>query len=166
MKRQKGQGMVEFALVLPLFFALFFGLFYSGLMFMDYLQYNNAVRDLARDISLREGEERAEIVTNINRNYDDPEEVEPAIIRKYAKPLTSLFQARFSVWNTDTGELMTGEESKTASGAAVQSELRVDSSLPELLPGGLLKDSLKIRYTIPLENKQNGDDEDKEGSHG
>lgn len=52
MRKQKGQSLVEFALILPLFFAMCFGMIYGGLIFMDYLQYNNAARGVARAISL------------------------------------------------------------------------------------------------------------------
>ena len=39
MHRQKGQTLVEFALLVPLFFAMCFGMIYGGIMFLDYLQY-------------------------------------------------------------------------------------------------------------------------------
>ena len=52
MKKQKGQSLVEFALVVPLFFAMCFGMIYGGIMFLEYLQFNNAARVVAREISL------------------------------------------------------------------------------------------------------------------
>lgn len=52
MSREKGQSLVEFALIIPFFFAMCFGMIYGGIMFLDYLQYNNASRAIARDISL------------------------------------------------------------------------------------------------------------------
>ncbi len=52
MSRQKGQSLIEFALIIPFFFAMCFGMIYGGIMFLDYLQYNNASRAVARDISL------------------------------------------------------------------------------------------------------------------
>lgn len=52
MRKQKGQSLVEFALIVPLFFAMCFGMIYGGIMFLDYLQFNNAARVVAREISL------------------------------------------------------------------------------------------------------------------
>lgn len=52
MKRQKGQSLVEFALVIPFFFAMCFAMIYGGIMFLDYLQFNNSARVVAREISI------------------------------------------------------------------------------------------------------------------
>ena len=52
MKRQKGQALVEFALIVPLFFAMCFAMIYGGIMFLDYLQFNNSARVVAREISI------------------------------------------------------------------------------------------------------------------
>ena len=52
MSREKGQSLIEFALIIPFFFAMCFGMIYGGIMFLDYLQYNNASRAVAREISL------------------------------------------------------------------------------------------------------------------
>jgi Flp pilus assembly protein TadG len=51
--KQKGQGIVEFALVVPMLAALGIAIVYIGIMFLDYTQYSNAARDAARDISLQ-----------------------------------------------------------------------------------------------------------------
>lgn len=65
MKRQRGQTMIEFALMLP-FMALFiFGMIYGGAMFMEYLDFSNQARQIARDIAvLSNEEERADLVDN------------------------------------------------------------------------------------------------------
>ncbi|MBR5914684.1 MAG: pilus assembly protein [Selenomonadaceae bacterium] len=52
MKNQKGQAAVEFALVAVLFFTMCFGMIYGGMVFMDYLQYNNSAREAVRNIAL------------------------------------------------------------------------------------------------------------------
>ena len=52
MKRQKGQSAVEFALMAPIIFALILGMIYGGVMFMDYLNFNNQARTIAREISV------------------------------------------------------------------------------------------------------------------
>lgn len=52
MKFQKGQGLVEFALVLPFLMLVIFGLMYIGLVFSDYIALNNIAREAARDAAL------------------------------------------------------------------------------------------------------------------
>lgn len=53
MRRQKGQAVVEFALVLPLFFMLFWGIVYTGLLYKDYLTLSNFARESARVASIQ-----------------------------------------------------------------------------------------------------------------
>ncbi len=51
-KFQQGQSIVEFALVLPLFFFLLWGFIYFGMFFSDYLMLNDVARSCAREASL------------------------------------------------------------------------------------------------------------------
>ena len=52
MKKHKGQSTVEFALILPLFLLMIFGIIYSGMMFHDYSTLNNIARASAREAAL------------------------------------------------------------------------------------------------------------------
>ena len=52
MRFQKGQSVVEFALVLPIFLLLVYGVFYIGMIFADYMALNNIARSSAREASL------------------------------------------------------------------------------------------------------------------
>ena len=52
MNKQKGQSVVEFAFIVPIFFMMCFGMVYGGILFMDYIQFNNAARGVAREIAL------------------------------------------------------------------------------------------------------------------
>lgn len=52
MKREKGQAMVEFALVLMLFILVVIGIMYFALFFSDYLALNSLARSVARDAAL------------------------------------------------------------------------------------------------------------------
>lgn len=52
MKFQRGQAIVEFALLLPLFFILLFGIFYAGMIFADYMTLANIARSSAREASI------------------------------------------------------------------------------------------------------------------
>ncbi|MBQ7705756.1 MAG: pilus assembly protein [Selenomonadaceae bacterium] len=82
--KQKGQGMVEFAVILPFLIFLTLSIIYTGAMFMDYIQYNNAARDAARDISLKQSKySRTIVANNINNNADS--------YKEYAAPVTGLF---------------------------------------------------------------------------
>lgn len=71
---QKGQSTVEFAFVVPFLVFLFLALVYGGMLFMDYIQYNNAARAIARDFAFSQ-----------NENTE-------ALKEKYFNPLTSLYQ--------------------------------------------------------------------------
>ena len=89
MSKQKGQSMVEFALILPGLIFIFLGLVYGGILFMDYIQYNNAARAIARAaaFSLSESEDAAEDALETHR---------AALEKKYFNPLTSLYKATLS----------------------------------------------------------------------
>lgn len=49
MKNQRGQDLVEFALLIPFFFIIFFGIMYCGFAFGDYITLNNEARSAARE---------------------------------------------------------------------------------------------------------------------
>jgi len=46
--QHKGQALIEFALIFPLFMLVFITIVYSGLLFSDYLTLTNIARDSAR----------------------------------------------------------------------------------------------------------------------
>lgn len=49
MNKERGQMLVEFALLLPLFLVLLFGIMYCGFMYGDYLTLSNMARSAARE---------------------------------------------------------------------------------------------------------------------
>jgi len=57
MKFQKGQAIVEFALILPLFLFIVFAIFYVCSVFADYLYLSTIVRNTAREASVISTEE-------------------------------------------------------------------------------------------------------------
>lgn len=79
---QKGQAMVEFAFIVPFLVFLFLALIYGGILFMDYIQYNNAARAIARD---------AAFSTKTEFSSSDKED-----FAKKFNPLTSLYTAQVS----------------------------------------------------------------------
>ena len=52
MTRQRGQSLVEFALIIPLFALFLFGLIYGGLMFYQYFNLSNDSRATARQYAV------------------------------------------------------------------------------------------------------------------
>ncbi len=52
MKKQNGQAVVEFAVVLPLFLLVLFGIIYSGMLFYDYSVLSNLARSGAREAAI------------------------------------------------------------------------------------------------------------------
>lgn len=50
--KQRGQTLVEFALLLPLFVLFLFGTMYVGFLFSDYMSYDNMARMAAREAAI------------------------------------------------------------------------------------------------------------------
>ena len=63
MKKQRGQAVVEFALVLPFFFLLLFGVILSGMLFADYMTLSNVARSSAREASLQGADKYSTIIS-------------------------------------------------------------------------------------------------------
>ena len=69
MRKHKGQAIVEFALVLPLFLLLMYGIIYSGMMFHDYSTLSNIARASAREAALTALPSGATRYTDIEDDY-------------------------------------------------------------------------------------------------
>ena len=50
----------------PIVFGIIFAMIYGGIMFMDYLNYNNYARTIAREVSLASADKRSEIIQKYN----------------------------------------------------------------------------------------------------
>jgi Flp pilus assembly protein TadG len=74
LKKQGGQDIIEFTLMVPLFFVCLFAIMAGGLFFRDYITYNSVVRSAAREASLvaaQGGEDQPQKFTEIsNQIYD------------------------------------------------------------------------------------------------
>ena len=149
MRNQKGQSAVEFAIILPLFFTLVLAVLYSGIMFMDYIQFSNAARAAARDIALASNK------TDNNGNNNGQEiinklnEQDETYIKKYAVQLTSLYTATFDVnpktlQSTDVRVIVTVNFTRN------------DENFPNLLYEMNFppKNLGSITYTMPLEKEK------------
>ena len=62
MRKQKGQALVEFALIVPFFLLLVFGIIYSGMLFYDYSTLSNVARSAAREKAITETASNDEII--------------------------------------------------------------------------------------------------------
>lgn len=103
--KQKGQGIIEFAVIVPALVALGIAIVYMGIMFLDYTQYSNAARAAARDIALqtRAGEgsattvlatksiaaQRESLVKLINNQDAD-------LLERYVVPYTNIYSATWA----------------------------------------------------------------------
>lgn len=72
--KQKGQAMIEFSFVMPVLMFFLLAIIYVGMLFVDYIHFNNAVRYAARDIALSQTTgKREEKMKNIDwKNYVEP----------------------------------------------------------------------------------------------
>lgn len=63
MRFQRGQAIVEFAILLPLFLILLFGIFYASMIFADYMTLSSIARSSAREAAIISSE------SDYNNNY-------------------------------------------------------------------------------------------------
>lgn len=147
--QQRGQATMEFALVLPLLIYLFVSIIYVGIAFMDYIQYSNAARDAARDISLQAGTTadaanlRKNLAAKINAQNADT-------LDRYAVALTNLYSPTWSATFLDSD----GSEVSAANAddILITIELKRDSLPPALEKLNVLPTELKtINYKMKLE---------------
>lgn len=68
MERQKGQSMVEFAFILPLFVFIFLAIMYMGMLFADYLSFNDIARSAARYAAINGTD--ATTISTLRTSYD------------------------------------------------------------------------------------------------
>ena len=89
MKKQKGQSLVEFTLVLPFFLLLIFGLIYSGMLFYDYSTLSNMARSVARERAIADS-----TVSNddIKGFYYDGTNFTPRLVTSLYHPATNALQ--------------------------------------------------------------------------
>ena len=69
MRSQKGQGLMEFAFVLPFLILIMFGLFYAGMLFSDYIELNNLARLAAREAAVVSTDDWDEKYTTVRTKF-------------------------------------------------------------------------------------------------
>ena len=149
--KEKGQAMVEFAVILPFMIALSVAIIYLGALFLDYTQYSNAARDIARDISLQSAVTETDIATS-RKNLAN--QIKNGNTSRYAVPLTNLYQPTWRVkfYKNDNSE---STNAKDAVDVEVSVTLKKSENLGIgglLADWGVLPDELKtITFKMALE---------------
>ena len=157
MRKQSGQTAVEFALIAPMFFMMCFAMIYAGILFMDYLNYNNSARSIARAVSIE------------NPATIDKEKYYEA----YIKPLTNLYVIENINDDEDFYIGSPRDDKGVEIPATINTDievvinLKLNADLPKILSGedgiGFPPEKLKpIKYTIKRENIS---DSSQEGEH-
>lgn len=137
MKRQHGQTLIEFALIAPLMFLLIFGMIYGGVMFVDYLNFNNEARTLARKIAVADSSKRDELM----KDY-------PAVDGKSFKRFyTVKMKADYSYAASDTNK------KKPIDAVVVVTFERNNKDLPNIVrASGFPPERFAIKYSMKLED--------------
>ena len=141
MKRQKGQVIIEFALILPLFLILLFGIIYCGMLFYDYISLSNIARSAAREAA-------------IVQTLDDAQKgkIENYYTKKMSSLLTSLYTpstdpsdptSTYTIKvSEDYGEDGTPNTDDDGVAVTIRMERNVSSMLMEMM----LPDEYTIQY--------------------
>lgn len=138
MKFQRGQAIVEFALILPLFILVIFGIIYFGMAFSDYIALNSFARSSAREAS----------ISTETAPYDDIKE-------KYGQ---KDLPANLYEWDTTNGfkieDVPITNDGKSSNNVRVTIDAKLSTdqdSLAQIFRNILGKDSLfdiHIQYTM------------------
>lgn len=141
---QRAQGIVEFAVVLPLFLLLSMGVIYFGMAFSDYLTMSNTVRSIAHEASLK--------------STDDDYK---AVIRNGTSGVTLL--SDIYVWQPDStngnnNDFLSVTYDGTNHNVVVRAAARLnkDSSIANAVNnilGSSIGDAMSITYTMYTDRK-------------
>lgn len=149
---EKGQSMVEFCLIVPLFLLMIIGMIYGGFAYADYLQYSTAVREAARDIAIQDKDKREVLIAGLSNNS-------AGTIAQYANPLTNLYEPHFSVRLIPEEEIEETENGDNNSGNKTKwrfVEVSVVLNLVEDVT--ILPDQLgPLQCTMPIEQEVEAD---------
>ena len=131
--KQKGQAIIEFAVVLPLFVLFLFGIIYSGMLFYDYISLSNLARSAAREAAIVQTLDSGKI-QNMEQYYTT----------KASSLLTSLYTP-----TPETGETYPVKiELKEPVAPAVDKSVEVTIRMRRNVTSGLMEIILPEDYTI------------------
>ncbi len=139
MIKKKGQVLVEFALILPLFLLLVFGIFYSGMLFYDYSTLSNVARSAAREAAIK---------SNVTENDSE-------IIGNYYNSQNNAFSGGLitSLYSPKAGEafLIHIEENENAADDIIVTITMIRNN-KFVLMDALLPDDYQIKYHMRKDN--------------
>ena len=161
--KQKGQGIVEFAIVVPMLAALGIAIVYVGIMFLDYTQYSNAARDAARDISIQTHyiDSSADVSTKTRAAAAMRQDIADAlnggtnyesVSSKYQHPFTNIYEPTWTVtfytWD-DTNKKLKEVDGNKADGATAV-EVKIGMKFKDgVESGSYLSSWLQSYGTLP-----------------
>ena len=150
-KRQSGQTVVEFALVIPLFVLILMGIMSFSMYFSDYIALNNIARSVAREASLMTDEDKdGERWADIKKRYENdvPEDADK---NTYYLPNSAY------TWNPSSMVIKksgTGEKNvKVVLSASVASGGGPTHALATMMGNDSFLSSINIEYEMYWEKK-------------
>ncbi len=141
MRKQRGQSAVEFALMAPLVLFMVLTAIYGGAMFIQFMNYNNEARRIARDIAVTDASNRAALVEKYNGTAANSE----------GETLVGMYIVTLKT------QLMKGTDDVTTSApdTAEEVHVRFNFDLPEgrrFIPFDFPPEHFAASYHMQLEN--------------
>ena len=150
LKRQQGQTIVEFALVIPIFLLILMGIMSFAMYFSDYIALNNIARSVAREASLL-------------TNKADDNELWSAIPTRYVKdvpsdsdPTTYYLPNSAYTWDPSTMTITAVGADKTDVKVSIRAYVSGSGpvrALANLMGDSSFLNSIEIDYTMYWEKK-------------
>jgi len=138
---EKGQDIVEFALILPLLLVLVIGIIYTGFLFADYLTLSNMARSSAREASM----------STTTDNYSDIQET----YVKQAATSQRMYEVKSKDYQIDNVQSENGSKDvRVRIHAKIQDDNALVQAIKGFIPGAetLIDDGFTIQYQMIREN--------------
>lgn len=138
---EKGQDIVEFALILPLLLVLVIGIIYTGFLFADYLTLSNMARSSAREASM----------STTTDNYSD---IQEAYV-KQAATSQRMYEVKSKDYQIDNVQNENGSKDvRVRIHAKIQDDNALVQAIKGFIPGAetLIDDGFTIQYQMIREN--------------
>ncbi len=137
---EKGQDIVEFALILPLLLVLVIGIIYTGFLFADYLTLSNMARSSAREASM-----------STATDYSD---IQEAYV-KQAEDSQRMYEVSSKDYQIDNVQNENGSQDvRVRIHAKIQDDNALVQAIKGFIPGSktLIDDGFTIQYQMIREN--------------
>ena len=157
MKRQRGQSVVEFAFVLPLFTLFLFGLIYGGIMFLQYFNLSNDARAEARRIAVMTPTNR-DSYFGVSSSDNYPTKESPKLVTNPNK-FGSFYNVTQKIWVTTTTTTETAADGTTTEKTEIEDVIVLvefewdNADLPNVLkPFNWPPKEFAMQYRMKIEN--------------